>query len=689
MYNFIDTNEVSGGYVLPAEAMLFNGEYIENQISGYRTLNVTGREALSPELTTYETGARDGARLHAKRFPARTIVVTYQLIAESPEAFRDAYNKLGKILNVEDARMIFNDEQDKYFVGTPSAIGEVDPGTNAVVGQIEILCVDPLKYSVVEYEATPGLAENTILIDYNGTYKAFPVLEANFYAESEVEDDGETAGALTGNGDCGFVAFFTADEKIIQLGDPDEVDGTNIEAKSQTLLNQLFHKSTCWGTATQALLSHNSGDVMPESVQQMGSLEMGVASYAAPSSPAPTSGQLANVWSDSGEPKFLYTVSAKTSNRQAASVSVTATITTALKYDGSYFGRGYGLEASLYVGGAWHSVTLKTSSEYWRGRTGHTKNITFTVTGLSAETAALTGIKFKVERTDTYGGAAGILAEKTCNNLPISQYTENVPETYFLTPASYGAASGAWHGPTITKTLPADSSGEVGAAEFTATQGIRMGIGNTSGDARQMGAVQVQICDASGNHIAGFRIYKNKVGTTGTCNYFVNGAKVLESGFDLAYNNEVFGASAGGGVATIAKIGNTVTFTVGNYKKVFVDDAITDMKAVRITYGMEQYSANAALAYNGLQWIKFVKNNCNTFKDIPNKFSANDVLTADCGSGDIYLNGNLAPELGALGNDWEGFCLTPGLNQIGFAYSDWLTSGYAPEIKVRYREAFL
>ena len=47
MYNFIDVNEVSEGVVLPSEALQINGEFIENLIPGYRTLNVSGREALS------------------------------------------------------------------------------------------------------------------------------------------------------------------------------------------------------------------------------------------------------------------------------------------------------------------------------------------------------------------------------------------------------------------------------------------------------------------------------------------------------------------------------------------------------------------------------------------------------------------------------------------------------------------
>ena len=84
-----------------------------------------------------------------------------------------------------------------------------------------------------------------------------------------------------------------------------------------------------------------------------------------------------------------------------------------------------------------------------------------------------------------------------------------------------------------------------------------------------------------------------------------------------------------------------------------------------------------------------MKNNCNTIKDIPNKFSANDVVVADCRNAEITLNGIPSPSLGALGNKWEAFCLTPGLNQIGVAYSEWVAADHAPRFTVRYREVFL
>lgn len=688
MYNFRDVieNGVSES-VLPSEALQINGEYIENLITGYRTLAVSGREALSPELATYETGIRDGAKLQSKRYPPRTIVIKYQLISETSEAFREAYNKLGGILDVEDAQLIFNDEQDKFYIGTPNAIGEVDAGLNAVVGEIEILCNDPFKYSIYEFEAEPSIDETSVLIDYNGTYKAYPTLEAEFYNETEVAEDGETAGTLSGAGDCGYVAFFTEDEKIIQLGDPDEADGEAV-AKSQTLINQTFKGSTAWGTTAKALWTVNSGVTHPV-VVATGSVAMGVASYAVPENPPATSGTLIKIKTSTGSPLINYSVTAKSSERTASTVKVTVAITTSLVGSVSGIGTNRELKASIYMGGAWHSVIIKKKSTHWIKNKSYTANTSFTVSGLSTSTTSLTGIKFKVERTDTLG-QAGILSEKSCNNLPISDYVADEPETYYLKASSYGTENGKWHGPSITRAIGEDAAGEVGAANFTLTYSQKMCIGNTSSGTKQLGGFLCHLNDASGNIVAGVHIVKNQGGKAATLYLYVGGAIVKRVSLDLSYNNRFFGASSKSvHTSTIRKSANKVYFTIGGDNWAFLDDNITDTKVTKVTYMFEQYSTTAALSYNGLYSAKFVKNNCNTFKDIPNKFSANDIVTADCKNGEIFLNGNPTPELGALGNDWEDFFLTPGLNQVGFSYSDFVTAEYAPKIKVRYREVFL
>lgn len=677
MYEFIDVNAESG-YSLPAEALKINGEYIENVIDGYRTLHVSGREALSPDVESFSTGNRDGTRRKYKRYPERIITVTYQLCAESSEAYREAYNRLGGILNIEDAELIFNDEQDKYFIGTPCIIGAVEPGKNSVVGEFEIICTDPFKYSVIEYEATPAQGDTSLLINYNGTYKAFPTLQAEFYSEDETSPDGALVNELTGRGDCGYVAFFSDNEKSIQLGKPDEIDGESTQAPSQTLVNSLFKTASAWEVAAQSLWTVNNGAVAD--AEQSGIVGMGVASYSAAAA-AETSGTLLTTASTVSSPTINYKITAKASNRTADSVKVVFSITSWLHSDAAFFGTGYGLTGRVYINGSWLTVTLKSTSASWRGKSAHTVNLTVTVTGLAASTATLTGIKFKVTRSDS-SGSAGTLRETACKNLTIPQYADNVPDTYFLTSTSYGSGNG-WHGPSITREIPA------GTLNCTLSFSQELSIGNSEGSPAQYGAFQALLTTGSGQTrviVAGLSINKSVSGASAKAHFYLNGIIVGTADIDASYDNDTFGIDR---TTSINKSGETVTFTVGGLKKSFRDAALAATSIDGISFSFLQYGASPVLAKNGLYWAKFVKDGGDSWNDIPNVFSANDTVVADCRSGKIYLNGAETPALGALGNEWEEFVLKPGLNQISFAYSDWVDDEYAPVITVRYREVYL
>lgn len=555
MYNFVDTNGYAEGTALPTEALKINGAYLENKVTGYRTLYVKGREMLAPDIETYETSVRDGSTLQSKRFSARTITVGYQLIASSAEAFRAAFNALNAALDVEEAELIFADEPDKFFIGTPFGRGDVPAGRNAITGEFDILCADPFKYSCTEYEVTPTLDDGTTFaIQYNGTYRSYPTLVAEF-----ADEDDDTAGGLTGSGDCGYVAFLSDDAAIIQLGDPDEPDTENY-AKSQTLTKQIF------------------------------------TSYNA-------------------------TVAAK-----------------------------------------------------WPINTGRTSSSAVTATGT-------------------------VVASKDAENIRM------------LVANSYGTGT-EWHGPSITRTIPADASGHVGAKNFRLSYKQRMCMGQGKKDTKQRGLFQCLLVNVSGSKrtiVAGLSVNKNKTGKQALLKLYVNGKTVHTQYIDLTYHNKYFGykkvvtekIKKKGKVikkkriiqpalsSTIRKYGKTVTFNIGGIQKAFKASAIANTEVHEITFLMGKYASVTPLTYNGLFWAKFISDSCETFRDIPNKFSAGDVVEADCEDGEIYLNDARAPELGALGNDWETFYLEPGTNQIGVVWSDWVPAGSAPNCKIRYREVFL
>ena len=136
-------------------------------------------------------------------------------------------------------------------------------------------------------------------------------------------------------------------------------------------------------------------------------------------------------------------------------------------------------------------------------------------------------------------------------------------------------------------------------------------------------------------------------------------------------------------------MGGQFDLNIGGIRISHFDSSLANMCIEEIDFQLFMHVSRPAVRSNGVYSVKLTKHNCNTWRDIPNKFSANDVAVIDCSKGEILLNDTLTPAIGALGNDWETFCLKPGVNQIGVTYSNWLTSAYAPTFKMRYREVFI
>lgn len=249
MYEFRDIADHSEHTTsLPAEAVSVNGVYIENILDGYRTLYTKGRESLGAELNTYAVGTADGERYVSRRYPARTITVGFQLVADSPQDFREKFTELNNLLSLDEADFVFNDESDKFFAGVPIMDASVEEGQLTVKGEWKIHCSYPFKRSVEPVEITSddeGVVIDgntaTFQINYTGSAPSRPLLVAEFQSGNE-------GGAYNEDGDCGFVAFMDEDENIIQLGNPDIVD-TDEYNRNSTIANKVFENTTGWLTS--------------------------------------------------------------------------------------------------------------------------------------------------------------------------------------------------------------------------------------------------------------------------------------------------------------------------------------------------------------------------------------------------------------------------------------------------------
>jgi len=146
MYGFRDTGATSvTARVLPTEAMEFDGQYLENEIVGYTTIAVSGRELVGRKIVSQDIDGRDGQMYLASNLQFREITITYKLSASTAVDFRDKYSKLNAMLQKEQVKIRFADELNYYFIGTLQSTRAVPQGINEVISSFTIFCNDPYK----------------------------------------------------------------------------------------------------------------------------------------------------------------------------------------------------------------------------------------------------------------------------------------------------------------------------------------------------------------------------------------------------------------------------------------------------------------------------------------------------------------------------------------------------------------
>ena len=186
------------------QRMRINGTYLEDTVPGYHTLEVTGRDSIEMDIDSVSFARVDGERYQGKRATVRTLTVRFVIEGYGPSDFASKLAKLKTALKVTEAQLIFDDEPDKYWIGTPSKLEPEQVGPSACQGKIEITCSDPYKYGLVERSV--DFVDGTAEIYYGGTEEQAPVFH------------------VLNNAANGFISFSSGDDSIIFGDDTD--DGT-------------------------------------------------------------------------------------------------------------------------------------------------------------------------------------------------------------------------------------------------------------------------------------------------------------------------------------------------------------------------------------------------------------------------------------------------------------------------------
>lgn len=184
------------------KAMTINGQYLEDLIEGYNTLDVSGRESHSGSIKSIEKFS-DGNEWLSRRYGGRTLTVSFVIQEGTNLELRRKLEHLAGLIDVKNAKVIFDDEPDKYFnayLGENLNFGVM---LGIATGSFDLYCADPFKYDVEETQAsvtTKTIYEDgttksaAMFIVNNDGYKTFPRFVVDFD-----RDDGYMMFAKTNN----------------------------------------------------------------------------------------------------------------------------------------------------------------------------------------------------------------------------------------------------------------------------------------------------------------------------------------------------------------------------------------------------------------------------------------------------------------------------------------------------------
>jgi predicted phage tail component-like protein len=218
MYKFTDPGEPASEEYLPSEAVFINGVCIDQEIDGYQTLTVSGRESVNMDYSERKIG--NNLYLEDYYQTSRIIEVQYHLQADTPEELIQKFDKLNGLLDFKEAKVQFADDLEHYYIGSKTEAEAPPIGVLSCTSTYQIYCSDPHKYSTKEKEFPASINEEGIM-------------EATIYNEGTAEVPIDYT--IVNNHDNGYVGVVTEDT-VLQIGRIAEVDEVPYQ-QSETLIN--------------------------------------------------------------------------------------------------------------------------------------------------------------------------------------------------------------------------------------------------------------------------------------------------------------------------------------------------------------------------------------------------------------------------------------------------------------------
>ena len=212
--------ETSWNLPMSSEAVSLDGEYIENHVSGYHTINVSGRESLEYLITDEERPVgMDGMEYYGKRQGGRTLTVRFALTAPTAAEFMARFRKLKNFCRGENRTIRFADESNAHYTGTLEAIEPPDEGQLNIMGEMRFYCADPYLVSDLITTVAASVEDGKLVahVDNNGSGSVYPAYRIKHRTENGYIGIVHTGGAF-------------------EMGNIEEADTTPYE-QSETLFN--------------------------------------------------------------------------------------------------------------------------------------------------------------------------------------------------------------------------------------------------------------------------------------------------------------------------------------------------------------------------------------------------------------------------------------------------------------------